>query len=465
MKTSLLSALLVPLALSALAETTTFCNPMPLPDVPVNSGCRNGNSRRTSGTSYRETADPSLLFENGTIYLYPSMGMAWKSTDYGATWTHIDVGVYDLGYAPTAVKHRGKFYLTTGGSQLHVADSPEGPFKPIGRIKRHPAMKSGYDDPMMFSDEDGRLYIYWGCSAKDGIWGIELNAENPLEFVGEPKQLIKFEPEKYGWEPKPNRLDECWMEGSWMQKINGRYCLVFSSSGTENETYAMGAAWSDSPLGDFVKQRKNPFLRSTRGLVKGTSHGSIIPHPVAKDRFMVAYSILVGNRGRFERLVGFDNLRLDANGEFEVSEPTETPQFADGSGAVPWYRLPFENSDRPQATDENLSTCSPIYEWGAEPVFKAPHSGVVRAIRLCWYDLGLDYAKGVKPGPYKYVIEGRFNGKSGWQTLVDRSQNETDFYVDYVETPRVRIDEVRIKVKGAPEGITPAVSDLSVFVE
>ena len=208
----------------------TYCNPMPLPGIPVNSGCRNGKPSRTPGSSYREIADPSFLYDNGTLYLYPSMGMAWKSKDCGATWEQIDVGVYDLGYAPTAVKHRGKYYLTTGGSQLHVADSPEGPFKPIGRIARPKVdgKEMSYDDPMLFSDDDERLYVYFGCSPRGGIWGIELDSKNPLAFIGEPKQLIKFEPEEHPWECKPNNLGEAWMEGSWMIKINGRYCLVYS---------------------------------------------------------------------------------------------------------------------------------------------------------------------------------------------------------------------------------------------
>ena len=202
----------------------TYCNPMPLPGIPVNSGCRNGKPSRTPGSSYREIADPSFLHDNGTLYLYPSMGMAWKSKDCGATWEQIDVGVYDLGYAPTAVKHRGKYYLTTGGSQLHVADSPEGPFKPIGRIARPKVdgKEMSYDDPMLFSDDDERLYVYFGCSPRGGIWGIELDSKNPLAFIGEPKQLIKFEPEEHPWECKPNNLGEAWMEGSWMIKINGQ---------------------------------------------------------------------------------------------------------------------------------------------------------------------------------------------------------------------------------------------------
>ena len=37
--------------------------------------------------------------------------------------------------------------------------------------------------------------------------------------------------------------------------------------------------------------------------------------------------------------------------------------------------------------------------------------------------------------------------------------------VDYIETLRVRADELRLRVTGAPKGIQPVVADLSVFVE
>ena len=465
MKPLLLAAAVAPLF--AFAEATTYCNPMPLPGIPVASGCRRPNPRRPGGAGYREIADPSFIFEDGKLYLFPSMDMAWRSADCGATWEKIDVGIHDLGYAPTVVKHRGKFYVTTGGSELHVADSVEGPYKPMGRIARPKVngKEKSYDDPMMFSDDDGRLYMYWGCSPRDGIWGIELNADNPLEFIGEPKQLVAFEPEEHPWECKPNRLDEAYMEGSWMAKVNGRYCLIFSASGTENDTYAMGAAWSDSPLGPFKKQRNNPFLRSTTGVVRGTSHGSLIPDPLRKDRFLVAYSILVGERAGFERLVGFDRVRLDANGEFEVMVPTSTPQFADGSGMAPWYRLPFVNANHPEMSDENLRTGAPVYDFGAEPVFRARYSAVVRAVRLIWTDRGIDVPSGIVPGPIQYEIQYRLDGKGGWKTLVDRRQNDRDLMVDYVETPRVRADELRLRVTGAPKGIQPLVADLSVFVE
>ena len=56
----------------------TYCNPMPLPGIPVTSGCRRPNPRRPGGAGYREIADPSFIYENGNLYLFPSMDMAWR---------------------------------------------------------------------------------------------------------------------------------------------------------------------------------------------------------------------------------------------------------------------------------------------------------------------------------------------------------------------------------------------------
>ncbi len=53
------------------------------------------------------------------------------------------------------------------------------------------------------------------------------------------------------WEIGGNNEDwkKGFIEGSWMIKLNGRYYLTYSCSGTEYYNYAMGAYISDSPLG------------------------------------------------------------------------------------------------------------------------------------------------------------------------------------------------------------------------
>src|ERR1019366_1302105 len=65
------------------------------------------------------------------------------------------------------------------------SDSPLGPFKPIGKIPLPPGLPSQID-PMLFSDDDGRLYYYWGCTPTDGIYVVELDADNPTRLLGKP---------------------------------------------------------------------------------------------------------------------------------------------------------------------------------------------------------------------------------------------------------------------------------------
>ena len=50
----------------------------------------------------------------------------------------------------------------------------------------------GFSDPMLFSDEDGRLFFYWGCTMSGGIWGVELDANHPTNVITRPVELIPF---------------------------------------------------------------------------------------------------------------------------------------------------------------------------------------------------------------------------------------------------------------------------------
>ena len=61
-----------------------------------------------------------------------------------------------------------------------------------------------------------------------------------------------------------------------MNKINGRYYLQYSANGTQYRNYAIGCFISDSPLGPFVPQKRNPILIHKGGLVNGCAHHSIV---------------------------------------------------------------------------------------------------------------------------------------------------------------------------------------------
>ena len=89
------------------------------------------------------------------------------------------MNVYDVGYAPTIMAHGGAFYLTASEAPLFRSDSPLGPWEEVGPLLT-PAGEPlpHYQDPMCFSDDDGRVYIYWGLGSP-GIYGAELDPDNP----------------------------------------------------------------------------------------------------------------------------------------------------------------------------------------------------------------------------------------------------------------------------------------------
>ena len=253
---------------------------------------------------FRELADVSVLWHEGAWYMYPSVDMAWVSKDGGATWQHHPLNVRDVGYAPTIVKHKGKFLLMASESPVYAADSPLGPFKEIGRIKL-PAGVPGQIDPMLFSDDDGRLFYYWGCTPTEGIFGVELDADDPTRVIGKPAKVIAFEPDKQPWQRLGDWNEQPargWVEGAWMLKRDGKYYLTYAAAGTENRTYAMGCAVGKSPLGPFVPQKNNPILRTTTGLITGTAHGCVVEGP--HNSLWAFYTVRAGGGARVRAAAG-----------------------------------------------------------------------------------------------------------------------------------------------------------------
>ena len=109
--------------------------------------------------------------------------MAWVSADMGATWQHHPLNIRDVGYAPTVVRQGDRFLLMASSSPIYASSSPLGPFTELGRPKL-PAGLPDTVDPMLFVDDTGRLFFYWGCTETAGIYGIELDAADPTRPIG-----------------------------------------------------------------------------------------------------------------------------------------------------------------------------------------------------------------------------------------------------------------------------------------
>lgn len=472
-------------------KPSTYCNPLSLPNYPVGRFARDLNNgdhgpawmwRLGRRQQFRELADVSALWYEGKWYLYPSVDMAWVSEDRGATWKHHPLNVRDIGYAPTIVQHKGQFLLMASDSPIYVSDNPLGPFRELGRIQltRSGTMPS-FIDPMLFSDANQKLYYYWGCSPTGGIWGCQLDADNPTQVIHAPKELIRFEPSKFPWEAVGNWNQNHragWLEGAWMLKRNGKFYLTYCAGGTENRTYAMGCYTGQNPLGPFEPQKCNPILRSVDGLVTGTAHGSIVAGP--DDELWAFYSIKAGVVHAFERQLGMDRAAIDANGELIVHGATSLPQLLPSSRleenfkAARWLPLNGEletigSSDAPNlegrfAVDNDLRTWWQPADGDKGPVLTTNFMALstVKAIRIVWRDIGLDTQLGRRPGPIRYRVE--LEGATGdWETVLDRSRNEDDLMTDYRECVPTSGKRARLIVLGWPQGLLPAVAEFTAF--
>jgi beta-xylosidase len=268
--------------------------------------------------SHIYTADPSAHVFDGKIYIYPShdidtdipfddLGSHFAMEDYHViSMDSIDSEPIDNGcalhvsdvpwasrqmWAPDAAYKNGKYYLYFPAKKaddifqigVAVSDSPVGPFVP----EPEPIAGSYSIDPAVFTDDDGKAYIYFG-----GIWGGQLqkyrnhlliengqepNANEPalgpivaqltddmLQMAEAPKEITILD--ENGKALLAGDNERRFFEASWMHKYNGKYYFSYSTGDTHFICYAIG----DNPYGPFTYQG-----RILEPVVGWTSHHSI----------------------------------------------------------------------------------------------------------------------------------------------------------------------------------------------
>lgn len=466
----------------------TYCNPLPIPSYPKGIDIH----FYTDEEDFRSLADPTCVYYDNKWYLYISHGMVWVSEDF-VHWDYHPLNV-TLGYAPTVVHFRGKFYLTSNSVNiLYVSDDPCGPFELVGEFKNLKGERQLTPDPMLFVDDDDRLYLYYG-SSYPGIFGAELDPDNPTQLITEPVLLLKFEPENV-WE-RFGQFNEnpniSYPEGSWMYKKNGRYYLTFASPATQHATYAMGAYVSDEgPLSGFKYQKNNPFAHSRYGLMSGAGHGSIVDGP--NDSIWVFYTSICGTNDQYERRIGMDPVYINEEGELVCERITCTPQWAPGVKDNPRLGndadlLPLnclvhtQGSSRAEgsryiyAVDECMHTYWQPAKDDKKPRYVVDFGDfcVIDAVRVIWRDIGLDYKNGILPGAYQYKIEVADDHFGDWQnmaddngmnwiTIIDKSDNREDMLIDYIPIEPIKAHYMRLTILGGPENVQVGLTNLMAF--
>ncbi|WP_062385363.1 family 43 glycosylhydrolase [Demequina iriomotensis] len=371
---------------------TYFCNPLDLAYryqetrfSGMVQGMQLGPARRSV---HREAADPSVVRYRGRYFMFVSMSRGFWHSDDLIEWTYQATDrlpAYD--YAPDVRVVNGALLISASRkdracpffrSENPLADD----FTEVS------PGAFAFWDPAVFQDDDGRVFLYWGCDAVLPIYGVELDAE--LEPLGEPVELIHADVPRRGWErpgenhvvPEPTTELERkiaafsasgpYLEGAWMTKHDGRYYLQYAGPGTQWNTYADGYFVGESPLGPFTYSEHSPFSYKPGGFMTGAGHGSTFEDE--HGNWWHAATMRISVNDVFERRVGVFPAGFDEDGvlfcrqEF-ADYPTAVPQGKVDPRAVtepPWMLLSYgapatasstlSGHDAALATDEDART-------------------------------------------------------------------------------------------------------------
>jgi xylan 1,4-beta-xylosidase len=458
----------------------TFCNPVNL----------NYRFQESNTNSYREAADPVITLYKGKYFLYAShSGGYWYSDDM-LDWKFIankSLPIED--YAPDVITINDTTYYAASASTkkniFYTTNPFEDNWKPMEKTFPFPIW-----DPNFFRDDDGKIYLYWGCSDLTPIYVVQLNRK--MQPVTEPKVVIKHNTADHGWEI-PGEFNEKpkngYNEGAYMTKHNNKYYLQFASPGTEFKTYADGVYTSDSPMGPFKYEDNSPFSFKPGGFIAGAGHSATFMDKYGN--YWHISSMTISIRHMFERRLGIFPASFDkdgvlhtftAFGDYPTILPDHKIDFEKESLFKGWMLLSYnkkatassslDNYPVKNAFDENIRTW-----WSAKTGNQGEWLSVelddkvtVNAIQLNFADNDSKLKPESKELQYCYRILASDDQKN-WKVIVDKSKNTIDACHDFIEldkplkTKFIKIENVRVpdgkfsvydfRIFGKKDGITP----------
>jgi xylan 1,4-beta-xylosidase len=465
--------LITTVSLMGASRPVTICNPL---DLPYRFALK--------APSYREAADPTVIYFKGEYWLFASKsGGYWHSRDF-VHWSLVEpMGLPLESYAPTVESIDGKLYFTASNAGIYTTDDPaEGKWTlatPSGKVKSR-------TDPDLYLDDDGRLYLYDGCSNKTPIRGRELDRTN--EFAaGKAIDLVAADPANRGFEGWALKIDgrvtatKPWIEGSWMNKVNGKYYLQYAAPGTQLDSYGDGVFVGDHPLGPFTYAPYSPFSFKPTGFARGAGHSSTFKD--AKGNYWHISTITVSVRHEFERRLGVYPVKFFPDGQVACNTylgdyPQYPPGVADDpftSNSPGWMLLSLDkpvkvSSEQPKhpgrmAVDEN------IHDWWAAATGNPGEylqvdlgsSCRIEALQINFADEGATQVGRLRNDAYRYLVEVSGDGTS-WKTLADKRDNTVDAPQDYIQLDAPVMGRyLRVTNEHCPAQACFSISGLRIF--
>ncbi|MEG2365331.1 MAG: family 43 glycosylhydrolase [Alistipes sp.] len=450
--------LLTTLALSAVAQQRTYCNPVnldygycPIPNF-------------TTWGKHRATADPVIVNYKGDFYLFSTNQTGyWWSHDLSdwhfvkrsfLTQEAIDTtpNKWDDLCAPAAWV-QGDSLMVFGSTYSRIfpiwmSTDPKG--NHWAKAVEH--FDIGGWDPAFFVDDDRKLYMYNGSSNVYPLYGVELNY-NTFAPIGTRKEMLLADPTHIGWHRFGEQMDNTFlrpfMEGAWMTKHNDKYYLQWGGPGTEFSHYADGVAVGNTPLGPFTHVSL-PLSMKAGGFIRGAGHGATFRDN--SGEYWHVSTMVVNVRNNFERRLGIWRAGFDkdevmycntAFGDYPHYLPDTTAHTPD-NGFTGWmllnYMKPVQVSSTYGANSANHLVNEDVKSyWSAATdaqgewlISDLGATATVRAVQINYADVDAELLGKGEGRSHKYVVYASLDGKH-WRTLIDKSRNEKDVPHDYVE--------------------------------
>jgi len=478
-----------PLAFTFLLALILFgCKTQPSTDIqPVKTVCNPVDiSYRfcIDKPSRREAADPTIVWFKDRYFLFASKsGGYWYSKDL-ADWTFVETDQIPVEeYAPAAVVIDEVIYFLASSIEKSTIYKSADPLSGKWSVALE-KLEIPVWDPAFLLDDDQRLYLYWGCSNVRPLYGVEVDYKNNFAFKGKPTELLRSDTDVHGWEVPGdyNTLtkQKPWIEGAWLNKIEGKYYLQYAGPGTEYKSYCDGVYVSENPLGPYSLQKHNPFAYKPEGFAAGAGHGSTFADQYGN--FWHIGTMTISQKHIFERRLGLFPVFLDDNGTLYCNTkygdyPYQVPQRKIKSFDEifsGWMLLSYQKKVEVSSSVDSLPASNMVDEnirtyWAAASgsaseyaILDLENACDVFAIQVNFAEHNIDIY-GRKAGlRHQYTIE-YSNDKTNWQLLVDRSKNESDRSHDYTQLERkVNCRYLRIKNIEVPGG-NFAISGFRVF--
>jgi len=455
------------------AGHSTVCNPIDL------------NYRfQINPPSYREGADPTVVWFKDRYYLFVSMsGGYWHSKDL-ANWSFIESSqIPTEDYAPTAIVIQDTmFFMASSRKKNTIYKSPD-PLSGNWQIAKD-SIDFDVWDPALFMDDDQRLYLYWGCSPAVPIRGIELDYRNNFNVIGNQTDLVKANLKENGWEVfgDHNELVKTfsWIEGAWLNKYEGKYYLQYASPGTQFKSYNDAVYVAATPLGPYKLQDHNPFSYKQGGFIGGAGHGSTFQDEYGNYWHIGTVSISV--KHNFERRLGLWPAFFDKDGILYTYTaygdfPHEMPSYkmtGPEDYQPEWMLLSYDkmaeaSSSLPGHPEKNAADEDIRTYWSAgsgEPgewlMLDLGTNYDVYAIQVNFAEHNTSLLGRSDAIYYQYKIESSSN-KESWETIADKTKNTVDSPHDFIVLPRKRSTRfIRITNFRVPDG-NFAISGFRVF--